>query len=133
VAERWNRPERRQRGTRSEGARAFASEQGRICPAQTVTRRAQVAGSLLKNSVLDAQPLKGASDFEGLTVSLKRHPDTKPEFFRSPLEALRTAFIHDKKTTIKKDGTPLKPDTIRSFEGGTRGESLDGTGRKPHS
>src|ERR1039458_619588 len=24
---------------------------------------------------------KGASDFEGLTVSLKRYPDTKPEFF----------------------------------------------------
>src|SRR5208282_730915 len=26
---------------------------------------------------------KGASDFEGLTVSLKRYPDTKPEFSRS--------------------------------------------------
>jgi hypothetical protein len=26
---------------------------------------------------------KGASDFEELTVSLKRYPDTKPEFFRS--------------------------------------------------
>jgi hypothetical protein len=28
---------------------------------------------------------KGASDFEGLTVSLKRYPDTKPKFFRSLL------------------------------------------------
>jgi hypothetical protein len=26
---------------------------------------------------------KGAIDFEGLAVSLKRYPDTKPEFFRS--------------------------------------------------
>jgi hypothetical protein len=26
---------------------------------------------------------KGASDFEGLTVSLKRYPDTKPDFSRS--------------------------------------------------
>jgi hypothetical protein len=25
---------------------------------------------------------EGASDFEELTVSLKRYPDTKPEFFR---------------------------------------------------
>ena len=25
---------------------------------------------------------KGASDFKRLTVSLKRYPDTKPEFFR---------------------------------------------------
>jgi len=28
------------------------------------------------------------------------------------LEELRTAFIHDKKTTFKKDGTALDPDTI---------------------
>ena len=26
---------------------------------------------------------KGAIDFEGLVVSLKRYPDTKPEFFRN--------------------------------------------------
>jgi hypothetical protein len=26
---------------------------------------------------------KGAIDFEGLAVSLKRYPDTKPDFFRS--------------------------------------------------
>jgi hypothetical protein len=26
---------------------------------------------------------KGAFDFEGLPVSLKRYPDTKPDFFRS--------------------------------------------------
>ena len=25
---------------------------------------------------------EGASDFEGITVSLKRYPDTEPEFFR---------------------------------------------------
>src|ERR1039458_1719435 len=32
---------------------------------------------------------KGASDFEELTASLKRCPDTKPEFFRSLLEFQR--------------------------------------------
>ena len=26
---------------------------------------------------------KGASDFQGLSVSLKRYPDTKPDFFRT--------------------------------------------------
>jgi len=45
------------------------------------------------------------------------------------LEELRTAFIHDNKTTIKKDGTPLKPATIRSFEVVTRGflDTIKGT------
>jgi integrase len=36
------------------------------------------------------------------------------------LEELRTAFIHDKKTTFKKDGTRLDPDTITSYEKVTR-------------
>ena len=40
------------------------------------------------------------------------------------LDEFRTAFIHDKRTTIKKDGTPLDPDTIRAFEVVTR-EFLD--------
>jgi hypothetical protein len=40
------------------------------------------------------------------------------------LEELRTAFIHDKKTTFKKDGSPLDPDTITSYEKVTR-EFLD--------
>jgi hypothetical protein len=40
------------------------------------------------------------------------------------LEELRTAFIHDKKTTFKKDGFPLDPDTITSYEKVTR-EFLD--------
>ncbi len=39
-------------------------------------------------------------------------------------EELRTAFIHDKKTTFRKDGTPLDPDTISSYEKVTR-EFLD--------
>jgi hypothetical protein len=33
-----------------------------------------------------------------------------------PLEELRTAFIHDKKTTFQKDGTALVPDTISSYD-----------------
>jgi integrase/recombinase XerD len=36
------------------------------------------------------------------------------------LEDLRTAFIHDKKTTFKKDGSPLDPDTITHYEKVTR-------------
>lgn len=36
------------------------------------------------------------------------------------LEELRTAFIHDKKTTFKKDGFPLDADTITSYEKVTR-------------
>jgi hypothetical protein len=36
--------------------------------------------SLLKNMAFDVQPLKGASDFEELTASLKRCPDTKRDF-----------------------------------------------------
>jgi hypothetical protein len=32
---------------------------------------------------LAAAAPKGASDFRELTVSLKRYPDTKPEFFSS--------------------------------------------------
>jgi hypothetical protein len=36
------------------------------------------------------------------------------------LEQLRIAFIQDKKTTIKSDGTPLDPDSIRSCENETR-------------
>jgi len=34
---------------------------------------------------------KEASDFDGLTVSLKRYPDTKPKFFRSRLGRLAAA------------------------------------------
>jgi hypothetical protein len=40
------------------------------------------------------------------------------------LEELRAAFIRDKKTTFKKDGTPLDPDTVSSYEKVTR-EFLD--------
>jgi hypothetical protein len=36
------------------------------------------------------------------------------------LEELRTAFIHDKKTTFKKDGSPLDADTITHYEQVTR-------------
>ncbi len=36
---------------------------------------------------------KGASDSEGLAVSLKRYPDTKPEFFRKLFYALQFSFF----------------------------------------
>jgi hypothetical protein len=50
-------------------------------------------------------------------------PKPSPAAAKS-VEELRTAFIHDKKTTFKKDGTPLDPDTISSYEKVTR-EFLD--------
>jgi integrase len=50
-------------------------------------------------------------------------PEPSPAAPKS-LEELRTAFIHDKKTTFKKDGSPLDPDTITSYEKVTR-EFLD--------
>src|ERR1039457_7127472 len=37
---------------------------------------------------------KGASDFEGLTVSLKRYPDTKPEFFRKLIMRRETQGVN---------------------------------------
>jgi integrase len=37
------------------------------------------------------------------------------------LEECREEFLHDKRTTFKGDGSPLDPDTIRSYEIVTRG------------
>jgi integrase len=67
------------------------------------------------------------ADARSKESSLLREEATPPK--PSPaapksLEELRTAFIHDKKTTFKKDGTPLDPDTISSYEKVTR-EFLD--------
>jgi hypothetical protein len=40
-------------------------------------------GKVCKGSNQECPAPKGASDFDGLTVSLKGYPDTKPEFFSS--------------------------------------------------
>jgi hypothetical protein len=40
-------------------------------------------GEVCKGSNQECPAPEGASDFDGLAVSLKRHPDTKPEFFSS--------------------------------------------------
>jgi hypothetical protein len=69
-----------------------------------------------------ANAARGQKEQELLLLSKDEATKSKP----SPagpkkLEELRTAFIHDKRTTIKKDGTPLEPGTIRSFKGVTRG------------
>jgi hypothetical protein len=37
------------------------------------------SGRLRKSSDVEGQPLKGAPVSEGIAVSLKRYPDTKPE------------------------------------------------------
>jgi len=52
------------------------------------------------------------------------HPPKPSPAAPKSLEELRTEFIPDKKTTFKKDGTPLDPDTISSYEKVTR-EFLD--------
>jgi integrase/recombinase XerD len=69
-----------------------------------------------------ANAARGQKEQELLLLSKDEATQSKP-FPAVPktLEQLRTAFIHDKRTTIKKDGTPLEPDTIRSFEVVTRG------------
>src|ERR1700687_6127490 len=43
-------------------------------------------GKVCKGRNQECLAPKGASDFEGLPVSLKRYPDTKPEFFNSLLK-----------------------------------------------
>jgi len=43
-------------------------------------------------SAKESQAPEGASDFEGLTASLKRCPDTKPKFLRSLLAPLSADF-----------------------------------------
>lgn len=48
-------------------------------------------------------------------IAPKPSPEA-PKFF----EELRAAFIHDKKTTFKKDGSPLHADTITHYEQVTR-------------
>jgi hypothetical protein len=40
-------------------------------------------GKVCKGRNQECPAPKGASDFEELTASLKRYPDTKPEFFSS--------------------------------------------------
>jgi integrase len=54
-----------------------------------------------------------------LSQGSKAQPKPSPATPKS-LEELRAAFIRDKNTTFKKDGSPLDPDTIRSYENVTR-------------
>jgi len=63
------------------------------------------------------------ADARSKESSLLREEATPPKPLPAApksLEELRTAFIHDKKTTFKKDGTALDPDTISSYEKVTR-------------
>ena len=69
-----------------------------------------------------ASAARGQKEQELLVLSKDEATQPKPTpAAPKSLEELRTAFIHDKRTTIKKDGTPLHPNTIRSFEVVTRG------------
>ena len=55
-------------------------------------------------------------------VAFEPEEETAPSPKAQPrtLDELRTSFLHDKRTTRKKDGTPLDPETIRSYELVTR-------------
>ena len=60
---------------------------------------------------------------------LSKEEFTRPKPARATpksLEELRTAFIHDKRTTIKKDGTSLDPDTIHSLKSSPEAFCLEG-------
>ena len=74
------------------------------------------------NDLNSASRARGQKEQELLFLSKEVVSQPKPS--PKSLEEGRTAFIHDKRTTIKKDGTALDPDTIRSFEVVTR-EFLD--------
>lgn len=67
--------------------------------------------------------LKQAALWRQEKVEAKPSP-VKPK----TLEELRGEFIHDKRTTYKKDGSPLDPDTITHYEQVTA-EFLKTTGR----
>jgi integrase len=64
--------------------------------------------------------LASAKQIEAALLTEKEiAPKPTPDAPKS-LEELRTAFIHDKKTTFKKDGSPLEADTITHYEQVTR-------------
>jgi hypothetical protein len=64
--------------------------------------------------------LADARSKESQLLRDEAHPPKPSPAAPKSLEELRTEFIHDKKTTFKKDGTPLDPDTISSYEKVTR-------------
>jgi len=68
--------------------------------------------------------LADARSKESQLLRDEAHPPKPSPAAPKSLEELRREFIHDKKTTFKKDGTPLDPDTISSYEKVTR-EFLD--------
>jgi integrase/recombinase XerD len=68
-----------------------------------------------------ANAARGQKEQELALQSKEKSEPPKPSPAKpKTLEELRTAFITDRKTTIKKDGSPLDPDTIRSYENETR-------------
>jgi len=47
---------------------------------------------------------KGASNFEGLMVSLKRYPDTKPGVFPQLVKAVLFRFLLEHSSLVARDG-----------------------------
>ena len=64
--------------------------------------------------------LADARSKESQLLRDEAHPPKPSPAPPKSLEELRTAFIHDKKSTFKKDGTPLDPGPTKTLEYGGR-------------
>ncbi len=69
---------------------------------------------------------KGASDFEGLTISLKRYPDTKPDFSAS-CDAMTFPFVLEHSSGAIRD--LASPVSTRRFCSAVKPCSCQGPGR----
>ncbi len=99
-------------------------------------RKPQLNGGVYCLHFYENGKRKWATVGTDINAALKARMEKESELLTRPVEAkpspaapksleeLRTAFIHDKKTTFKRDGSPLDPDTITSYEKVTR-EFLD--------
>ncbi|MGB7600355.1 MAG: site-specific integrase [Candidatus Sulfotelmatobacter sp.] len=84
---------------------------------QCAKRKWETVGTDLEAAV--SARFKKESELAVRSKEAEAQPEPSPTAPKS-LEGLRTAFIHDKKTTFKKDGFPLDADTITSYEKVTR-------------
>jgi integrase/recombinase XerD len=95
-------------------------------------RKPQLNGGVYCLHFYENGERKWATVGTDINAALKARMEKESELLTRPVEAkpspaapksleeLRTAFIHDKKTTFKKDGSPLDADTITHYEYVTR-------------
>jgi integrase len=91
-------------------------------------RKPQLNGGVYCLHFYENGKRKWATVGSDINAALKARMEKESELLTRPVEAkpspaapksfeeLRTAFIHDKKTTFKKDGSPLDGDTITHYE-----------------